>query len=140
MNISQKKFFAEIIGTCILVIVSAGPVVLNAKYPGMFGTWFLALCPAVGVGLAIWAFTKISMAHYNPAVTIGFLITKHMPRNLLGVYLAAESIGAFLGILFVKYVIGTQANLGANAPNYSYPIPLIFVVEVLATVFVMGLP
>ena len=138
MNISQKKFFAEIIGTCILVIVSAGPAVWNTKYPGMFGPWFLAPCPAVGVGLAICAFTKISMAHYNPAVTIGFLITKHMPRNLLGLYLAAEFIGAFLGIIFVKYVIGTQANLGANAPNYSYPIPLIFGVEVLATIFVMG--
>ncbi|HET7336360.1 MAG TPA: aquaporin [Candidatus Nitrosotalea sp.] len=100
-----------------MVIVSAGPAVLNAKYVGMFGSWFLALCPAVGVGLAICAFTKISMAHYNPAVTIGFLITKHMPRNLIGLYIAAEFIGAFLGILFVKYVIGTQANLGANAPK-----------------------
>lgn len=138
MKNNQKKFFVEIIGTCILVIVSAGSVVLNEKYVGMFGPWFLALCPAIGVGLAICAFTKISMAHYNPAVTIGFLITKHMPRNLLGVYLAAEFIGAFLGILFVKYVIGTQANLGANQPNYSYPIPLIFGVEVLATIFVMG--
>ena len=133
-----KIFFAEIIGTFILVIVSAGPAVLNAKYVGMFSPWFLALCPAVGVGLAIFAFTKISMAHYNPAVTIGFLITKHMPRNLLGVYLAAEFIGAFLGITFVKYVIGTQDNLGANAPNYVYPIPLIFGIEVLATMFVMA--
>ncbi len=138
-KINQKKFFAEIVGTCILVIVSAGPAVLNAKYAGMFGPWFLALCPAVGVGLAICAFTKISMAHYNPAVTIGFLITKHMPRNLLGLYLTAEFIGAFLGILFVKYVIGTQANLGANAPNYAYPTPVIFGVEVLATMFVMGI-
>lgn len=137
-KINQKKFFVEIIGTCILVIVSAGPAVLNAKYAGVFGPWFLALCPAVGVGLAIRAFTKISMAHYNPAVTIGFLITKHMPRNLLGLYLAAEFIGAFLGILFVKYFIGTQANIGANAPNYVYPIAVIFGVEVLATMFVMG--
>jgi aquaporin Z len=138
-KINQKRLVVEIVGTCILVIVSAGPAVLNAKYAGMFGPWFLALCPAVGVGLAIRAFTKISMAHYNPAVTIGFLITKHMPRNLLGLYLAAEFIGAFLGILFVKYVIGAQANLGANAPNYAYPIPVIFGVEVLATMFVMGI-
>jgi aquaporin Z len=138
-KINQKRLIVEIVGTCILVIVSAGPAVLNAKYAGMFGPWFLALCPAVGVGLAIRAFTKISMAHYNPAVTIGFLITKHMPRNLLGLYLAAEFIGAFLGILFVKYVIGAQANLGANAPNYAYPIPVIFGVEVLATMFVMGI-
>jgi aquaporin Z len=27
--------------------------------------------------------------------------------------------------LFVEYFIGTQANLGANAPNYAFPLPLI---------------
>lgn len=62
-----------------------------------------------------------------------------MPQNLLGLYLAAESIGAFLGIFFVKYVIGTQDNLGANVPNYAYSIPLIFAVEMIATAFVMGI-
>jgi len=78
------------------------------------------------------------MAHFNPAVTIGFLISKHTPKNLLVIYLLAESIGGFLASLFVKYAIGTQANLGVNAPDYSYPIPLIFGVEVLCTVFLMG--
>jgi len=34
--------------------------------------------------------------------------------------------------------MGTQANLGANAPNYSFPIPLIFSIEILATFFLMG--
>lgn len=63
LKINRMKFFVEIIGTFVLVIVSAGPDVLNAKYVGTFGLWFIALCPAVGVGLAIRAFSKISMAH-----------------------------------------------------------------------------
>jgi len=78
------------------------------------------------------------MAHFNPAVTIGFLITRHIARIQLAYYLTAEITGALLGSLFVKYVIGTHANLGANAPNYIYPIPVIFGIEVMASAFLMS--
>jgi aquaporin Z len=78
------------------------------------------------------------MAHFNPAVTVGFFVTKHMPKNLFPVYLVAEIIGALLGSIFVKYVIGTNANLGANAPDYNFQIPLIVGVEILATALLMA--
>ena len=77
------------------------------------------------------------MAHFNPAVT-WFLITKHITKIQLVYYLCAEIIGALLGSLFVKYVIGFNANLGANAPNYSFPIPIVFGIEVLATALLMA--
>ncbi|MGB6530285.1 MAG: aquaporin [Candidatus Nitrosopolaris sp.] len=78
-------------------------------------------------------FGKISMAHFNLAVTVGFLITKHITKIQLVYYFSAEIIGALLGSLFVKYAVGSNANLGANAPNYSFPIPVIFGIEVLAS-------
>lgn len=134
---NQKRFFAELIGTFVLVVFAAGSVVLDAKYVGTFGLWFVALAPAVAVALMVYVFGKISMSHLNPAVTVGFLITKHMPKNLLPLYLAAEITGALLAGIFVKYVIGTEANLGANAPNYYFPIPLIVGVEILATALLM---
>jgi MIP family channel proteins len=135
---NQKKFFAELIGTFVIVVFASGSVVLDAKYVGIFGLWFVALCPAVAVALMVYAFRKISMAHFNPAVTIGYLVTKHIPENLLSVYFAAEIIGAFLGSIFVKYFMGTEANLGANAPDYHFPLPLIFGVEVLTTALLMA--
>jgi len=135
---NQKRFFAEIIGTFVLVVLATGSVVLDAKYVGTFGLWFVALCPAIAVALMVILFGKISMAHFNPAVTIGFLITRHMPKNQLVLYLLAEVIGAFFASTFVKYVIGVQANLGANAPDYSFSLPVVFLVEVLATVFLMA--
>ncbi|MBI1828877.1 MAG: aquaporin [Thaumarchaeota archaeon] len=138
LSSNQKKFFAELIGTFVIVVFASGSVVLDAKYVGTFGLWFVALCPAVAVALMVYAFGKVSMAHFNPAVTIGYLVTKHMPKNLLPVYFAAEIIGAFLGSIFVKYVIGIEANLGANAPDYHFPLPLIFGVEVLTTALLMA--
>ena len=56
--------------------------------------------------------------HFNPAVTVGFLITKQITKIQLLYYLAAEIIGALLASLFVKYVIGSEALLDANASNY----------------------
>ena len=78
------------------------------------------------------------MAHFNPAVTVGFLITKHINKTQLIYYLSAEIIGALLASLFVKYVIGTEAYLGANAPNYAYPLPIIFGIEILASALLMA--
>ena len=138
MSSNQKKFFAELIGTFVIVVLATGSVVLDATYVGTFGLWFVALAPAVAVALMVYAFGKVSMAHFNPAVTVGYLVTKHMPKNLLPVYFAAEIIGAFLGSIFVKFVIGTEANLGANAPDYHFPISLIFGVEILTTALLMA--
>lgn len=138
LSSNQKKFVAEVVGTFVVVVLATGSVVLDAKFHGSLGLWFIAFAPFVGVSTMIYAFGKISMAHFNPAVTIGFLITKHMQKNLLLLYLIAQIVGAFLGTLFVKYVIGTEANLGANAPNYSFPVLLIFGVEVFATALLMG--
>lgn len=135
---NQKRFFAELVGTFMIVVFATGSVVLDAKYVGTFGLWFVALSPAVAVALMVYAFGKISMAHFNPAVTMGFLVTKHMPKNLLPVYLAAEIIGAMSASIFVKYVIGTEANLGANAPDYHFPMPVIFCIEMLATGLLMA--
>jgi aquaporin Z len=49
------------------------------------------------------------MAHFNPAVTVGFLITKHITKLQLLYYIIAEIIGALLASIFVKYVIGIEA-------------------------------
>jgi aquaporin Z len=50
-------------------------------------------------------FGKISMAHFNRAVTVGYVIIGHIRRIQLPYYFAAEIIGALLASLFVKYVI-----------------------------------
>jgi len=105
---------------------------------GILGIPFIAFAPFVGVAIGVYLFGKISMAHFNPAVTLGYLITKHITKIQLAYYFVAEIIGALLGSLFVKYVIGNNTNLGANVPNYSFPIPIIFGIEVLTSALLMA--
>ena len=92
----------------------------------------------IGVAVGVYLFGKISMAHFNPAVTLGFLITKHITRLELVYYFTAEILGAVLGSLFVLMIIGSEADLGANSPNYAYPLPTIFGIEVLASALLMA--
>jgi aquaporin Z len=112
--------------------------VIDTKLGNTLGVPFIAVAPFVGVAIGVYLFGKISMAHLNPAVRIGYLITRHLKIQLLAYYLSAEIIGALLGSLFVKYVIGTEANLGANAPNYNFPLPVIFGVEVFASALLIN--
>ena len=134
---NQKKFIAEVIGTFIVVVLATGSVVIDAKTNGVLGIPFIAFAPFVGVAIGVYLFGKISMAHFNPAVTVGFLITKHITKIQLLYYLTAEIIGALLASLFVKYTIGIEAHLGANVPNYAFPLPLIFGIETLASSLLM---
>lgn len=137
LTLAQKKFFSEMIGTFIVVVCATGSVVFDAEVGGILGISFIAFAPFVGVAVSVYLFGKISMAHFNPAVTVGYLITKHLPRNLLAVYICAELIGALLASVFVKLVIGIEANLGASAPNYMFPLPMIFGIEILASALLM---
>ena len=136
---TKKKFLVEIIGTFVVVVCATGSVVANAQSGGKIGLWYEAFAPFAAVSVMVFLFGKISMSHFNPAVTLAFLITRHMPARLLPVYLGAEFIGAFLASAFVWVTIGRDANLGANAPNYHYTIPEIILVEIIATMILIGM-
>jgi aquaporin Z len=135
---NQKIFLAEMAGTFVVVVLATGSVVIDAKTGGALGLPFISAAPFAGVAAMVYAFRKVSMAHFNPVVTIGFLVSGHIKKSQLPVYFGAEIVGAMLASLFVLIFIGSEASLGTNAPNHSFPLPLVFGVEVLATAFLMA--
>ena len=131
-------FIVELIGTFILVVFATGSIVYDVQTGGTLGIAFAAIAPFIALIIGIYSFGKISLAHFNPAVTIGYYITGHISKIQIAYYFAAEIIGALFGSLFVMNFIGTGANLGANAPNPDFPTFLIFSVEVLASALLMA--
>ena len=89
LNPSQKRFAAEVIGTFLVIVLATGSVVIDAKFGGKLGLPFIAFAPFVSIAIGVYLFGKISMAHFNPAVTLGFLITGHITKLQLLQYLAA---------------------------------------------------
>ena len=132
-------FLVELVGTFILVIFATGSIVYDAEFfNGELGIPFAAVAPFVALLIGVYSFGKISLAHFNPAVTIGYYITGHISKIQIVYYFAAEILGALLGSFFVLSFIGEKANLGANAPNYDHSVFLIFPIEVLASAMLMG--
>ncbi|MFB5619754.1 MAG: MIP/aquaporin family protein [Nitrosopumilus sp.] len=132
-------FTVELIGTFILVMFATGSIVYDAEFfDGALGIPFAAVAPFIALLIGVYSFGKISLAHFNPAVTVGYYITGHISKIQVVYYFTAEIIGALLGSLFVLSFIGDKANLGANAPNYDFSIFVIFPVEVLASAMLMG--
>ncbi|MDX1441920.1 MAG: aquaporin [Nitrosopumilaceae archaeon] len=131
-------FIVELVGTFILVVFATGSIVYDVQLGGPYGIWFAAVAPFIALIIGVYSFGKISLAHFNPAVTIGYYITGHISKIQIIWYLAAELIGAILGSLFVMIFIGTEANLGANAPNNDFSLFLVFPIEVLASGLLMA--
>ncbi len=131
-------FTVELIGTFILVVFATGSIVYDAQINGTPGYVYAAIAPFIALIIGVYSFGKISLAHFNPAVTIGYYITGHISKIQVAYYFAAELIGAILGSLFVMHIIGTEANLGVNAPNYEFSLPLIFSIEVIASGLLMA--
>jgi len=92
----------------------------------------------IGLAIVVYAFGKYSMAHFNPAVTVAFFITKHVKGRQLPYYFVAQAVGAFLGSIFVLLVMGDYANLGTNYPNPTSTVEANISYEILTSIFLMG--
>jgi len=139
MHSSNKIIFiAELIGTFVLVVGATGSIVYDEMLGGIYGIGFIAAGHFVALSIAVYVFGKYSMAHFNPAVTIAFFITKHVKGKQLPLYFTAQTIGAFLGSIFVLLVMGDYANLGTNYPNPTSTVEANISYEILTTIFLMG--
>lgn len=139
MAYSNKQIFTvELIGTFILVVLATGTIVYDAQTGGRYGLWIAAAGPFAALIIGVYSFGKISLAHFNPAVTAAYYVTGHINRGQIPWYLAAELLGAVLGSLFVMKVIGTEADLGANAPGSGFMPWETFPIEIFASAMLMG--
>lgn len=113
----MKKFFAEAIGTFILVFVGTGTVVFGN---GVEGVGHLGITLAFGLSIVAAAYSigAVSGAHLNPAVSIAMFVNKRMDGKELATYIAAQIAGAFLAtatLLFLASNAGLDtASLGEN--------------------------
>ena len=99
----------------------------------------------VGVGLVfgliitvmIYAFGHVSGAHFNPAVTLAFVLVRHFPlRRLIG-YWITQLLGATLAAACLRLMLGNVAHLGTTLPTGSGGAWQSFGLEALLTFFLM---
>ena len=92
-NLSQK-LIAEFLGTFALVFFGAGAVCIDFHLRSSGGLGLLGIALASGLTFAIMvcALGHISGGHFNPAITIGYWVTRRMTTLDSLVYWAAQLI------------------------------------------------
>jgi len=103
---TTQKLVAEFLGTFALVFFGAGAI-CTERFLQSSGTGLLATALASGIAIAVLslAFSHISGAHFNPAVTIGFWISKRMnTMEVLGYWLA-QILGGIIAAFLLKAII-----------------------------------
>ena len=135
---SFKKYFAELIGTFVLVFFACGTAAV-VGCSSENGTGYLLTALAFGLVIVAMAYSigNISGCHVNPAVSIAMLIGKKMSLKDFCGYVIAQFIGAILGAACLIPFIGKESGLGANA-LYDGSIGLSLLIEIILTfVFVI---
>ena len=111
-----KRCVTEAIGTACLVFAGTGAIVINEVSGGAIGHVGIALTFGMVVAAMIYSTGHISGAHINPAVTLGFAITKNFPWKEVPYYWVSQIIGAVLASGALSLMFGTIGNMGATVP------------------------
>lgn len=126
----MKKYLAEFIGTCTLVLIGCGSAVIaGISSTGPAGIGLLGISIAFGFAVVAMAYAigGISGCHINPAVTLGVYAAGKMSGKDALNYIIAQILGGILGtaILYL-IVIGrpgftiTEWAFGANGWGEGY--------------------
>jgi aquaporin Z len=142
----MSRYFAELIGTFVLVFGGCGAAVLAGDKIGFLGVSF-----AFGLSLLAMVYTigHISGCHINPAVTLGlFLSGKFESKHLLG-YWIAQILGGIAGAACLLAIakggangydpaaLGFAANgFGAHSPG-GYSLAAAAITEIVLTFFLV---
>jgi len=116
VKLSWRRPGAEFVGTFVVVLASCGSVIVDSQ-TGALGHIGVALAPGLAVMVMIAAVGHISGAHFNPAVTLAFAITRHFSWRELPGYWLAQLAGAISAAACLWLLFGRVANLGANQPD-----------------------
>ena len=142
----MNKYFAELVGTFVLVFGGVGSAVLAGSHIG-----FVGIALAFGLSLLAMVYTigPISGCHVNPAVTLGVFLARKIKAKDAAAYMVAQVIGAVLAAAVILFIAngapgGYDASVsglgadgyGLHSPDH-YSLAAGFAVEVVLTMFLV---
>ena len=111
---NMAPYLAEGIGTFGLVFAGCGAIVIDTLSQGQITHVGVSLVFGLIITVMIYALGHISGAHFNPAVTLGFVLVRHFPVKRLFGYWLAQCGGAILAAGCLRLFFGPVAHLGTT--------------------------
>lgn len=131
----MNRLLAEFVGTFCLVFAGTGAIVVNQTTGGTVTHVGIALTFGLIVMAMIYSFGDVSGAHLNPAVTIGFVLSRRFSARVMPGYILAQVFGAFAASGLLRGLFASSETLGATLPAGSAS--QTFVLEMALTFILM---
>jgi MIP family channel proteins len=118
-----KKLIAEAVGTfalCFVGILAIGGAQLVGAPAGVANLASIGLAHGLTIAVMVAALGAVSGAHFNPAVTFGFVVSRKLPVVTGAAYWVAQLVGAtaagglLAGLFGAGLVAGGTPDLGAG--------------------------
>lgn len=129
-----RSLAAEAIGTFALVFAGCGAIMVEAQ-TGALGQLGVAFSFGLVIMAMVYALGHVSGAHFNPAVSAAFALTRHFPWPRVFLYWSAQAGGAIAAALVLRGSLGEVAGIGATLPSGSQGQSFLW--EAILTFFLM---
>ena len=137
---SMKKYFAEFIGTFVLVLFACGTAAV-VGCSSENGTGYLLTALAFGLVIVAMAYSigNISGCHINPAVSIAMLVAGKLSfKDFVG-YIIGQFAGAIAGAAALMAFLGKESGLGTNGLWDGKILGSLIIEVILTFVFVLAI-
>ena len=132
-KLEGRRLFSELLGTFFLVLVAAGGPMMGQAFPDTISRTAAVVAPGLMVIAIILFMGKVSGAHLNPAVSVGFALRGDFPWRRVPGYIVIQLVGATLAAWFLQSVIHVSASYGSNYVATGYSATDGFLMEAVLT-------
>ncbi len=134
-----RRVIAEAVGTGFLLSIIVGSGIMGSRLAAEGGEALILGPHSLAVGgilfVMIRALGPVSGAHFNPAVTMAFLLRREIDWREAAFYVMAQVVGGVIGVLLTHITFGEPIlQVSVNARD-GFPL---LVGEVLATAGLVG--
>jgi MIP family channel proteins len=140
MRDTVRHFVAEFVGIFALVFVGSGAIMMARQTNADSPLLLVALAHGIILSIAVSATMRIS-GHLNPAVTIGFLVTRRIEPMMAGVYIVAQMLGAIVAAYALKMCVPAVLFEATRGGGQSIALDVTgtqaFFLEMIATFFLV---
>jgi MIP family channel proteins len=140
MRDSWRHFAAEFIGIFALVFVGGASIMASTMSHSTNGLLNAALAHGIILAIMVTATMRIS-GHLNPAVTLGFLVTRRIEPTMAIVYIIAQLLGAAVAAYALKAIfpvdVAVAARLGGQSISGDISTGQAILCEAIATFFLV---
>jgi aquaporin Z len=128
-----RRGVAEFVGAFTLIFIGGGAGVAAGN-----DLVAVALANGLAIGIMVSNLGHISGGHFNPAITLGFVVTRRITLPLAVAYWASQFAGAVFAALFLRFLFHMPHILPAVPKVSGIDAGRGLVIEMVLTFFLVG--